>query len=309
MRSIANKDVAVLKPGYRAGQRHGSFMKDPTMFRFLDSELPHLPPEKCLFHVVPVPYEATVSYGYGAGTGPVAIIEASSQLEVWTGEANPGEEGIYTWPLVDCCYEGEERIMQNIASAVDRALDSRSGAPCMPVLLGGEHSITFGALIALKERYGEFGVIQFDAHADLRDTYGGTKYSHACVMRRAIDDLGLPLFQVGVRSLSPEEVALRKERNIPHLDARTVAQNGGLPWVRASDDSILPPNFPNRVFLTFDVDALDSGIMPGTGTPEPGGLSWWEALFLVRRCLVGKECIGFDVTETAPIDADRKSVV
>jgi agmatinase len=269
------------------------------MTRFLASELSELPPEDCLFHVIPVPYEATVSYGGGTRNGPAAIIEASGQLEVWTGEANPGEHGIYTWPAVPCTGTAPA-VMDAIASATATAMGSRAGA--IPVLLGGEHSLTFGALRALRDRYGAIGVIQFDAHADLRDTYGGDKYSHACVMRRAVDDLGLSLFQFGVRSLSPEEVAYRKTRAIPHLDARDFARRGGAAWVGREDGPLLPAGFPRRVFLTFDVDALDAGIMPATGTPEPGGLSWWESLALVRRALAGRECVGFDVTETAPID-------
>lgn len=272
------------------------------MFRFLASELAELPPEECLFHVIPVPYEATVSYGCGTEAGPMAIIEASSQLEVWTGESNPGEKGIYTWPFVECACDNEAKAMDTIAAAVTGALESGRDGGVVPVLLGGEHSITFGALKAMKKRYGNFGVIQFDAHADLRDTYNGAKYSHACVMRRAVDDLGLPLFQVGVRSLSPEEVTFRKRQNIPHLDARTLAERGGVARILENKAPMLPEDFPGRVFLTFDVDALDSAIMPATGTPEPGGLAWWEALFLVRRCFEGRECIGFDVTETAPLD-------
>lgn len=275
--------------------------KQVRMSRFLASEFPLLPPDQCLFHVVPVPYEATVSYGGGTKEGPAAIIEASNQLEVWTGEANPGARGIYTWPAVNCGGEAPA-VMDAVAAATAAALDAGKPGPAIPVLLGGEHSITFGALRAMRDRYGEIGIIQFDAHADLRDTYGGSKYSHACVMRRAVDDLGLPLFQVGVRSLSPEEVAFRKEKNIPHLDARAFANLGGAAWLREHDASLLPENFPRRVFLTFDVDALDASIMPATGTPEPGGLSWWESLALVRRCLAGRECVGIDVNETAPLE-------
>ncbi len=271
------------------------------MARFLASELPLLPPEDCLFHVIPVPFEATVSYGGGTGAGPYAIIEASNQLEVWTGETNPGDRGVFTWPAV-VCEAGPARTMDAVAAATATALRSRGPGKIVPVLLGGEHSITFGSLRALRERYGEIGVLQFDAHADLRDTYGGTKYSHACVMRRAVDDLGLPLFQAGVRSLSPEEAAFRNKRNIPYLDAREFAFRGGMAWLREQRAPLLPENFPKRVFLTFDVDALDSGIMPATGTPEPGGFSWWESLALVRFFLAGRECVGFDVTETAPLE-------
>lgn len=270
------------------------------MTRFLESELPLLPPEACLFHVIPVPYEATVSYGGGTGKGPEAIIEASNQLEVWTGECNPGASGICTWPAVAC--DGDaQAVMDAIAAATRTSLDAGKPGAVIPVLLGGEHSITFGSLRAMRERYGEIGVIHFDAHADLRDTYEGSRHSHACVMRRAADDLGLPLFQIGIRSLSPEEVTFRQEKQIPHLDARDFARLGGLAWLR-EQGGLLPEGFPGRVFLTFDVDALDPGIMPATGTPEPGGLSWWESLALVRRCLEGRQCVGMDVTETAPID-------
>ena len=269
------------------------------MSRFLASEFPALPPKDCLFHIIPVPHEASVSYGKGTRQGPAAIIEASNQLEVWTGEQNPGARGMYTWPAV-CCEGETPAIMDTITAATATALASRPGA--IPVLLGGEHSITFGALRAMQAHYGDIGVIQFDAHADLRDTYSGSKYSHACVMRRAVDDLGLALFQVGVRSLSPEEVAYRKEKEIPHLDAREFSRLGGLSWLAEKAGSPLPENFPRRVFLTFDVDALDAAIMPATGTPEPGGLSWWESLALVRRCLAGRECVGMDVNETAPIE-------
>jgi agmatinase len=270
--------------------------------RFLASELPDLAPEQCLFQVLPVPFEASVSYGHGTALGPGAILEASSQLEVWTGRNNPAERGICTWPAVNCA-GGAETVLKRIAKATARAL--AAGGPSLPVLLGGEHTVTLGALRAMKDHYGPFGVVQFDAHADLRDSYAGTPYSHACVMRRAVADLALPLFQIGVRSLSPEEVDFRKKADIRHLDARDLAAKGGLAWLAGNgfkDEPLLPPDFPRRIFLTFDVDALDSGLMPATGTPEPGGLSWHEALFLVRGALAGRMPLGFDVTELAPLE-------
>ena len=270
------------------------------MSRFLASELPDLPPEQCFFQVIPVPYEATVSYGTGTATGPAAILEASNQLELWTGEANPGAEGIHTWPAVDCDGDAPQ-VLERICRATEAALAVPRAQGVIPVLLGGEHSITLGALRALRQRYGHFGIVQFDAHADLRDSYGGTPYSHACVMRRAVADLGLDLFQIGVRSLSPPEVAYRAERTIGHLDARAFAAAGGLSGLALRQGSILPPAFPKRLFLTFDIDALDAGIMPATGTPEPGGLSWWEALALVRLALTGRELLGFDLVEFAPL--------
>jgi agmatinase len=274
--------------------------------RFLASELPLLAPELCRFHVIPVPYEATVSYGRGTADGPDAILGASQQLELWTGIGNPSEQGIYTWPAVDCAAE-LEIVQERIAAAVANALQSgpqgqdgrtSHGASAIPVILGGEHSVTLSALRVLKERYGSFGIIHFDAHADLRHSYEGTLYSHACVMRRAVNDLDLPLMQIGVRSLSLEEAAFREEKGIHHLDARRLFAESAL-----IDAELLLPreDFPRLVYLSFDVDALDASLMPATGTPEPGGLFWWDALRLIRQAISGRACIGFDVVELAPI--------
>ena len=281
---------------------------------FLESELAPRNAAHCRFHIVPVPYEATVSYGGGTAGGPAAILEASQQLEVWTGRSVPSEQGMYTWPAVDCSGKAE-MVLGRIEAAVEKALAAGpqgplperpsggggcSAAPAVPVILGGEHTVTLGVLRALQKRYGHFGVVQFDAHADLRDTYEGTPYSHACVMRRAVDDLGLSLFQIGVRSLCPEEVVFRKKRGIPHLDARAAR----FPLSRAEGaptPPLLPADFPGNIFLTFDLDAFDASLMPATGTPEPGGLFWWDALDLAERCLAGRVVLGFDVVELAPI--------
>ena len=289
---------------------------------FLESELSPRPVGECRFHVIPAPYEATVSYGGGTAKGPAAILEASQQLEVWTGRSTPSARGIYTWPAVDCSGNAEA-VLERIEAAVAEALAAGPqgplpeassmpghgpclGASTLPVVLGGEHTVTLGVLRALKKRYGHFGVVQFDAHADLRDIYEGTPYSHACVMRRAVDDLGLTLFQIGVRSVCPEEAAFRKERDIPHLDARLArfplpGQTNGPDGNNHSEPALLPVDFPGKLFLTFDLDAFDTSLMPATGTPEPGGLFWWDALHLVERCLAGRVALGFDVVELAPI--------
>ncbi|MDR1947418.1 MAG: agmatinase family protein [Desulfovibrio sp.] len=273
--------------------------------RFLESELEDAPARACRFHIIPVPYEATTSYGQGTARGPRAILAASQQLEIWTGRAVPSASGIYTWPAVDVRGDPED-VLARIEAAVLLALSSGPGShppqdacrktgpevAALPVILGGEHTVSLGALRALKKLHGHLGIVQFDAHADLRDSYEGTPYSHACVMRRAVDDLGLDLFQIGVRSLSQEEHAFREARNIPCLDACGLKQ---------ADTEMLPPSFPEKVYLTFDVDALDSSLMPATGTPEPGGLFWREALDLAGRALAGRVCLGFDVVELAPI--------
>lgn len=265
-----------------------------VMQQFLESEIKRLPPEQCLFHVIPAPLEKTVSYGKGAAYGPAAIIEASNQLEVWTGSRNPSQQGIYTWPAVDCS-KNVEQTLDNLEKATLRAFQEAK-RPIVPVILGGEHSLTPGALRALLQHHERIGVIQIDAHADLKDAYDGTPYSHACAMRRVLE-LGCPLVQFGVRSLAPDEKYFREETGIPHIDARAFYARGGLP---ALPDPLLPPDFPEKVFITFDVDGLDPSVIPATGTPEPGGLLWYDALGLLERALENRTLVGFDVVELAP---------
>ncbi len=256
---------------------------------FLDSEFEPCAPEKAFFHILPAPYEKTVSFGGGAALGPDAIIEASGQLEAFDGYSEPGEAGIFTRENIDCSGDAENAL-RNIEHATRQALNCEA----MPVLLGGEHTVTLGALRALKEHHGHFGVLQFDAHADLRDEYQGTPFSHACVMRRAVDDLGLRLAQAGVRDFCREEAETRIKFNVIRHDAADLAVNG-LPEV------VLPPDFPQKIYITFDVDAFDSSLMPATGTPSPGGLFWHQALEMVRRAVVSREVIGLDVVEFAPM--------
>ncbi len=263
--------------------------------RFLGSEVAPRAPENACFHVIPVPYEASVSYGHGTARGPEAILAASDQLELFDGESCPGDLGIFTHPPVDCSGPAPA-VMARIAEATRSVL--RLGA--MPVLLGGEHSLTYGALAALKETYGVFGVVQFDAHADLRDAYEGSRWSHACVMRRATDDLGLALAQFGNRAYCLEEKQARAPRNVFALDADVLAR-------RPRPEPLLPAGFPEHIFITFDVDGLDPSIIPDTGTPVPGGLGWYQALDLAEAALAGRKLIGFDVVELAPHAASRVS--
>jgi agmatinase len=255
---------------------------------FLESELGRRPPAECRFHVIPAAYEKSVSYGTGTGAGPAAILKASQQLELFDGVSVPGEEGIFTQAVLPCAGPAETALAE-IAAAVARTLQMGG----TPVLLGGEHTVSVAAFHALTERREPVGIVQFDAHADLRDTYEGNPLSHACVMRRALD-LGHPIFQVGVRSLSPGEASLRDRLGIPHLDASAV-HRGGLP------DPLLPPGFPESVYVTIDADALDPSVMPATGTPEPGGLGWYDLLDALERVCRDRRVLGFDLVELAPI--------
>lgn len=252
------------------------------MKKFLESEIPDLPAAECFFHVIPAPYEQTVSYGKGAEHGPEAILEASYQLEAYDGISCPCEHGIFT--------HGSARTLEEIAAAVSKVLQFGK----IPVLLGGEHTVTYGALKALKNAGEDFGIVQFDAHADLRDTYDGDKFSHACIMHRAVE-MDIPIFQIGVRSLSRKEVELRKEKKIPCLDGYEIGRTG-IP------EKLLPEDFPEKVYVTFDVDALDPSIMPSTGTPEPGGLGWFQILECMKKIIVDRTVIGCDFVELAPVE-------
>ncbi|RJP95094.1 MAG: agmatinase [Desulfobacteraceae bacterium] len=264
-------------------------MTSPHSFPgFLSSEIEPHPPEECLFHVIPVPYEKSVSYGTGTASGPLAILESSLQLELFDGIGIPAEYGIYTCPPLECDDSAEE-VLERITDAVSKALDLKK----IPVVLGGEHTVSVGAFRALKTHFKDFGIVQFDAHADLRETYHGTTQSHACVMRRAVE-MDIPIFQIGVRSLSHEEHLLRKEKDIGHLDASAIG-------MAPVPDMILPEDFPKNIYITFDVDGLDPSIMPATGTPEPGGLSWYQAISALASVIRTRQVIGFDVVELAPI--------
>lgn len=247
-------------------------------------------PKDALFHVIPVPYERTVSYGGGTCRGPQAILEASCQLELFDCRSVPADSGIYTAPPVDCSGSIKETLT-NIRAAVSETLNCGK----IPVMIGGEHTVTFGAVEALYDRYGkDFCIVQFDAHADLRDSYDGTKFSHACIMKRVFD-MDIPFYQLGTRSYSMEEHNLRLRHNIHYMDSEDIFREG-------PESFELPPYFPENVFITFDIDALDSSLMPATGTPVPGGLTWQQSVTLIEKVMTSRKCVGFDLVEYAPIE-------
>ena len=273
---------------------------DKGVQRFLGSELPFRPAEECRYHIISVPYEDNVSYGGGTSRGPAAILEASDQLEAWDGESVPGDDGIFTGPVVDCTGSAEA-VLGRIERATAAALELGN----CPVLLGGEHTVTLGALRAIarcRKARGlpKFGLVQFDAHGDLRNTYEDTPYSHGSVMRRACD-LEIPLMQIAVRSLCLEEVEFRKSYGVHHLDAAEFSRLGGLAAASRPDFKLLPDDFPEEIYITFDIDALDASLMPATGTPDPGGLTWYEALRLLELTVQGRRVIGLDLVEVAPM--------
>lgn len=259
---------------------------------FLHSEIGVTNPADSYFHIIPAMFEKSVSYGTGTAKGPLAILNASQQLELFDGKGIPARRGIFTQAPLTCADSAEQGLME-ISAAVSRVLSQNR----FPILLGGEHTVTLGALGAI-EAQGDLkekiGVVQFDAHADLRNIYEENTLSHACVMRRTFE-MGFPIYQIGVRSLCSTEAEFRQGRNIGCYDAERIAKNG-IP------NNILPNNFPQSIYITIDVDVLDPSIMPSTGTPEPGGLNWYQLMDALKRVMAGRQVIGFDVVELAPIE-------
>lgn len=262
-------------------------MTDKTIF--LASEIEQCAIDKAYFSLLPVPYEKTVSYGGGTALGPDAIIEASEQLETWDGKSNPSRLGIHTCDTVDCTVE-PVKVIDNIANSVKAILLAGS----MPVVLGGEHTVTWGVIKGyLDAGFNDFGVVQIDAHADLREAYEGDPLSHASVMKRIVD-AGVPLYQLGIRAFCEEEIAVREQHGVFYQDADELVPNN-IQHIQ------LPEVFPKKVFFTVDIDGIDPSVFPSTGTPVPGGLSWYQTLNLFESVAKQREIIGFDIMEYAPI--------
>lgn len=257
---------------------------------FLESELSDKERDEAnaKFVVIPMPLERTVSYGSGTGKGPQAILEASNELERYHKGSEPCETGIYTLPPIDC--EGPlPQVMARLADQTQTVVNAGK----IPVTLGGEHSLTYGAVSGVAKALGsKIGIIQIDAHADLRIAYQGEEHSHASVMNLLTRE-GHSLAQFGVRALCLQEDDARRERGVFYKDAEElVTQN-----IMCVE---LPTDFPEHVYVSFDVDGLDPSIMPATGTPVPGGLGYYQALSLIERALEGRKCVGIDVVELAP---------
>ena len=256
---------------------------------FLDSELsPEERTEDAKFRIIPVPLERTVSYGSGTEGGPAAIIEASNELERITVGKEPCAEGIFTEASVDCSGELPD-VMERIASRTQAAVQARK----IPVTLGGEHSLSYGAVMGVARALKKpIGIVQIDAHADLRVAYQGNKHSHASVMH-LLSEEGVRLAQFGVRALCQQEEDSREANGVFFKDAEELVVGN----IHAVD---LPEDFPDDVYVSFDVDGLDPSLMPATGTPVPGGLGYYQALRLVEHALAGRRCVGLDVVELAP---------
>lgn len=256
--------------------------------------------------VLPLPYEGTASYGAGARFGPRAIIDASIEVEWYDrklGLEPAFELGFHTLPPIFPVQSGPEEM---IAAVADYARPLyRSGK--FVLALGGEHTVTVGLVRAAARRWPDLCIVQVDAHADLRPEYHGTPFSHACAMRRALDELRetgqTQLVQVAVRNVSPpeHEFLRSRPRRVATFWDEDIAADAAGHWLADIEEAVRGRN----VYLTVDVDGLDPAIMPATGTPEPGGLSWHQAVGLVERLAKSATIVAADVVELAPQPGNR----
>ena len=244
--------------------------------------------------ILPVPYEATTSWGGGTRNGPSAILEASRYVELWDQELqrNPSVVGVHTFPALELTREGPGPAMGELEEAYGELLRALEGR--FPIMLGGEHSISAPAIRAVAAHHGaRISVLQMDAHADLRAAFDGTPFSHASAMFRVLDVADL--VGVGIRGISEEEVKVAGEsKGVTLVYADEMWADDA--WMDRALSALGDP-----VYLTFDVDYLDPSLMPSTGTPEPGGGDWYRTLRFLRRVFEERTVLAMDVVELAPI--------
>jgi agmatinase len=246
--------------------------------------------ERARVVILPVPLDRTTSYVPGTRNGPHEILVASSHMELWDEETETDVHsvGIFTLPEMEFPFATMEEVMQEIRRVADEIVSRDK----FPVVLGGEHSITAPVVAAVASRYPGLSVLQIDAHADLRESFMGTPLNHACAMRRVLEYARTT--QVGIRSLSPEEAAIA-----PTLPTEIFYDFN----MRQHDDWIerIVESLSETVYITIDCDGFDPAIMPAVGTPEPGGLTWYEALTLLRRVIESRRVVGCDIVELCPM--------
>ena len=240
--------------------------------------------------ILPIAYEGTVSYGAGTGKGAQAIIEASRNMELYDEELDRETYKIGIGTLAEITPENDPAaMMQKIYERTREVLHSDK----FLVSLGGEHSISAPIIRAHAEKFHNISILQIDAHADLRDEYDGTPHSHASIMARCVKDLKIPAVQAGIRSLSADEA--RSLDDLPHTRvyfAKDIA--GRTDWI---DEAV--SHLTDNVYLTIDIDGFDPSLIPTTGTPEPGGLGWYEVLTLIRKLAASRRVVGMDLVELA----------
>jgi agmatinase len=258
---------------------------------FAGLEPPYSNPQQARTVVLPVPYDSTSEWHSGSRHGPQAIIDASQYLELYDLELDREiyKVGISTLPQVEPLLSSPQDMIHRVYQVIKGLIQKEK----FVVLLGGEHSLSLGAVRAFKEAFPRLSVLQMDAHADLRDEYLGTKYGQACVMRRIFELC--PISQVGVRSLSREEKQFLSENKLRPFYSSDLASD------KASVDQIVD-SLSEDVYISIDVDVLDPSVMPAVGTPEPDGMSWRQVLNIIEPVMLQKHVVGFDLMEFCPAE-------
>ena len=263
--------------------------EDPFSFLGLGEEYTVL--DRARFALLPVPYEATTSYMEGARRGPEAILAASRHVELYDHEldAEPYRTGIHTYTPLQLTAKGPEAALEQLRQRYSEVCERGHSV----IVLGGEHTITQAPVLHWADQLDDdLSILQFDAHADLRESFHGTEWSHACVMRRLVDRVR-PV-GVGIRAIDAEERVLIDEMGLTMVYGEELASDGWLDRAMAGLSS-------DNVYISFDVDFFDPAYVPSTGTPEPGGGTWAQAMALLRRVCAEKHIVGADVVELAPI--------
>lgn len=271
-------------------------MSESLVTQFGAPDAPYCDPTTARVTIIPAPLEYSVCYMKGTEHGPQAILNASSQMELFDEELQycPIEVGVFTQPLLD--YQGMDHAtaLQATGKAARDVLQRRQ----LPLTLGGEHSLSAPIIAAVHEHYPDLTVVHIDAHGDLRATYEGTPLSHASIERRVVD-MGIPLLEIGIRSFSPEEAEfLQTKPNVSIVWAYQLARGlATIPWERLS----------KHTYVTVDLDAFDPSEMPAVGTPEPGGLHWYQVLDLLHEICSRTTVVGMDVVELCPMPGQTRA--
>ncbi len=259
-------------------------------------DAPYCDPHTARVTIIPAPLEYSVCYMKGTAHGPQAILDASSQMELYDEELNccPIEIGVYTRPALDYTGMDHAAALQATGDAVREVLEQGQ----LPFTIGGEHSLSAPLIAAVREHFPDLTVVHIDAHGDLRDEYEDTPLSHASIERRVVD-MGIPLTEIGIRSFSPEEAAfMQTQPNVAIVWGYQLAKcTATIPWERLTA----------HTYVTIDLDALDPSEMPAVGTPEPGGLHWYQLLDLFREICHRTTIVGMDVVELCPMPGQTRA--
>ena len=252
---------------------------------------------KAKYAILPIPYDATVSFQTGTRNGPRAIITASQQVELFDEEYTREfcDVGVATLPPIAPDVGGPQQMHVRIHDAAKRVV--RDGK--FLIGLGGEHSVSSGLVRAVKAKHKGLSVLQVDAHADLRDSYEGSPYSHASVMRRIVE-MGVPAVQVGIRNYSLGEHQFMKKAGLRPISARETRENPD--WIQQAVDGLT-----DEVYVTIDIDGFDPAYAPGTGTPEPGGMDWWQVTTLLKAVAMERKIVAADVVEVNPLPGSAQT--